>query len=158
MTCTTVACLPPIRGLDKCRVIGHNPHFSSLCSLSCPNPKVLLKGIWQECSARPRNTLRITRLRLVTRRVYPIHHCFLGVYLSQVDQTGCNVKCEQDHMLKWCILLNIIGGVWIKDTPWGHAKSSTDKFISPLHNNVLFRKSIKIVDLFMVTFYLKMVN
>ena len=44
-TCTTVACLPPIRGLEKCRVIGHNPHFSSLCSLSCLNPKVLLKGI-----------------------------------------------------------------------------------------------------------------
>ena len=43
--CTTVACLPPIRGLEKCRVIGHNPHFSSLCSLSCLNPKVLPKGI-----------------------------------------------------------------------------------------------------------------
>ena len=44
-TCTTVACLPPIRGLEKCRVIGHNPHFSSLCSLSCLNPKMFLKGI-----------------------------------------------------------------------------------------------------------------
>ena len=44
-TCTTVACLPPIRGLEKCRVIGHNPHFSGLCSLSCLNPKVLPKGI-----------------------------------------------------------------------------------------------------------------
>ena len=43
--CTTVACLPPIRGLEKCRVIGDNPHFSSLCSLSCLNPKVLPKGI-----------------------------------------------------------------------------------------------------------------
>ena len=43
--CTTVACLPPIRGLEKCRVIGHNPHFSNLCSLSCLNPKVLPKGI-----------------------------------------------------------------------------------------------------------------
>ena len=44
-SCTTVACLPPIRGLEKCRVIGHNPHFSNLCSLSCLNPKVLPKGI-----------------------------------------------------------------------------------------------------------------
>ena len=49
-TCTTVACLPPIRGLEKCRVIGHNPHFSSLCSLSCLKPKVLPKGIlFSEC-------------------------------------------------------------------------------------------------------------
>ena len=33
--------------LEKCRVIGHNPHFSSLCSLylSCLNPKELPKGI-----------------------------------------------------------------------------------------------------------------
>ena len=43
--CTTVACFPPIRGLEKCRVIGHNLHFSSLCSLSCLKPKVLPKGI-----------------------------------------------------------------------------------------------------------------
>ena len=42
-TCTIVACLPPIKGFEKCRVIRHNPHFSSLCSLSC--------RIWQECSA-----------------------------------------------------------------------------------------------------------
>ena len=26
---TTVACLPPIRGLEKCRVIGHNLHYLS---------------------------------------------------------------------------------------------------------------------------------
>ena len=50
--CTTVACLPSIRDLEKCRVIGHNPHFSSLCSVSCLNPNVLPKGIKQECSAR----------------------------------------------------------------------------------------------------------
>ena len=37
--CTTVACLPPMRGLKKCRVIGRNPHFSSLCSLSCLKTK-----------------------------------------------------------------------------------------------------------------------
>ena len=42
--CTTVACLPPIRGLEKYRVIGHNPHFSGLYSLSCLKPKVLPKG------------------------------------------------------------------------------------------------------------------
>ena len=47
-----VACLPPIRCFDKCRVIGHNPHFSSLCSLSCLNQKVLSKGIWQDSSAK----------------------------------------------------------------------------------------------------------
>ena len=43
--CTTVACLSPIRGLEKCWAIGHYPHFSSLCSLSCLKPKVLPKGI-----------------------------------------------------------------------------------------------------------------
>ena len=49
VTCTTgKACLPLIRGLENCRFIGHNPHFSILCSLSCLNPKVLPKDIYFE--------------------------------------------------------------------------------------------------------------
>ena len=31
------------------------------------------------------DTLVVTRLRLVTPRVYPIHHSFLGVYLSHIS-------------------------------------------------------------------------
>ena len=44
--CITVACLPPIRGLEKCRVIGHNPHFPGLCFLSWPNLKGVTQGSW----------------------------------------------------------------------------------------------------------------
>ena len=48
--CTTVACLPPIRGLEKYRVIGHKPHFSNLCSLSCLKPKGVTQGyIFSAC-------------------------------------------------------------------------------------------------------------
>ena len=47
--CTPFASLPPIRVLEKCRVIGHNPQLSSFCSL---NPNVLPNGIQQECSAK----------------------------------------------------------------------------------------------------------
>ena len=67
--------------------LSHNPHFSSLCSLRCLKPKVLPKGIlFSACDWKAVNcvcdTLGVTRLRLVTPWVYPIHHSFLGVYLS----------------------------------------------------------------------------
>ena len=41
---TTVACLPPNRDLEKCRVIGHNPHFSSQCFSKLSKPKGVTEG------------------------------------------------------------------------------------------------------------------
>ena len=84
----------------------HNPHFSSLCSLSGLKPKVLPKGIlftacdwWKAVNCGTSHIdsseavvyvissgpgLGVTRLRLVTPWVYPIHNSFLGVYLSRI--------------------------------------------------------------------------
>ena len=84
----------------------HNPHFSSLCSLSCLKPNIkgvtqgytflglwLVEGsqLWYKQhrllgSCGVCDTLGVTRLRLVTPWVYPIHHSFLGVYLSLIEQ------------------------------------------------------------------------
>ena len=116
LTVPLQATLNTIRGLEKCRVIGHNPHFSNLCSLSCLNPKVLPKGIlfsacdwWKAVNC---GTSHIDSSEavvygiplgllgcLVTPWVYPIHHSFLGVYIT--------IPClrHQPTDLKWIIML-----------------------------------------------------
>ena len=47
--CTTVACLPPISSLEKCRVMGHNPHFFNALFYELPTPKVGSQAVFSKC-------------------------------------------------------------------------------------------------------------
>ena len=57
-------------------------------------------GVW--------DTLGVTRLRLVTPWVYPIHHSFLGVYLSQSVWKSQRIHFKAPRSLlflgpQWCM-------------------------------------------------------
>ena len=72
LACAIVACLPPIRGLEKCSVIGHACDWWTAVNWYKLHKPLRSFGV---C-----DTLGVTRLCLITPRVYLIHHSFLGVY------------------------------------------------------------------------------
>ena len=104
--CTTVACLPPIRGLEKCTVIGHSPHVSCLCSLSCLKPKVLPKGIlFSACDWWKAVNCGTSHIDSTKAVVYVIPSGLLGyasLHLGYIPYTTASLGSIYHLRMLWC--------------------------------------------------------